>query len=169
MSRVAYPERSWFDPRLVIRESPIHGRGVFTTEFIHAGERLILAGGIIYSSNDWKTGKVRLDPDKYNEGQIDEDLFLATPIEDMDYYFNHSCDPNMWGGAARRDSHPGEEVTTDYALCIFSESYCLEPCWCCTFLCRRRITGNDWKRPDLQRRYGGHFPPFIERRIQQIG
>lgn len=97
MSQSTYPERSWFDPRLEPRPSPIHGRGVFATAYIHAGEQLTIAGGIVFNLHDWKTGKVHLRPDEYNEGQIEEDLFLATPIEDMDYFFNHSCDPNMWG------------------------------------------------------------------------
>jgi hypothetical protein len=169
MRQDAYPARSWFDPRLELRASPIHGRGVFTTAFVGAGERLVVpGGGIFYTIQDWQAGKVRLDPAKYNEAQVDDDLFCATPIDEMDYFFNHSCDPTMWGGVARRDLQPGEEVTTDYALAIFAPNYCLAPCRCGTPLCRGRITGDDWQRTDLQDRYAGHFPPFIERRIQKM-
>lgn len=31
--------------------------------------------------------------------------------EDLNYFFNHSCDPNFWGDAARRDIAAGEEIT----------------------------------------------------------
>jgi hypothetical protein len=168
-SRPLYPESSWFDPRLEIRVSPIHGNGVFATAFIYAGEQIAIAGGIVYSLQEWRTGKLQLNPDRCCESQIDDDLFLAAPIEDMDYFFNHSCDPNMWSGIARLDIRPDEEVTTDYAMHIFSENYCLAPCRCAAPLCRQHITGNDWMRPDLQRRYSGHFPTFIERRLQLMG
>jgi SET domain-containing protein len=150
-----------------MHQSPIHGQGVFATALIHAGERIMIvgSGGIVYSSQDWKMGKVQLDPDKYNESQIGDDLFIATPM-DMAYFFNHSCEPNMWGEHARRDIQPGEEVTTEYALYIFAENYCLAPCRCGSPQCRQRITGNDWRDPELQRRYRGQFPAFIERRMQ---
>jgi hypothetical protein len=167
--QATYPARSWFDTRLERRDSPIHGRGIFTTAFVRAGERLVLSGGgIFYSAQDWQAGRVPLDPGQYDEVQVDDDLFCATPIDELTYFFNHSCDPNMWGGVAQRDLQPGAEVTTEYALSIFAPDYCLAPCRCGTPLCRQRITGDDWQRSDLQHRYAGHFPPFIERRIQQM-
>ncbi len=35
-------------------------------------------------------------------------------------------------------------------------------------LCRTVIRGNDWRRPELQLRYAGHFATFLEARIQRI-
>lgn len=168
--RVSGAEESWFDPRLEVRASSIQGQGVFATAVIQVGEQLVVdgGGGVVYSTQDWATGTVRLDPEKYNEDQIDDDLFRATLI-DMSYFFNHSCAPNMWGGVAQRVVHPGEEVTTDYALSIFAPAYCLAPCRCGAPGCRQRVTGNDWQRPDLQARYSGHFPPFVQRRLQRLG
>ena len=50
----------WFDRRLAMRASPIHGIGTFATDAIHAGERLIwVTGGIVYTSDDWRTGRVQ--------------------------------------------------------------------------------------------------------------
>ncbi len=159
----------WFDGRLVMRQSPIHGTGVFAMELIHAGEQLMqISGGIVYTQEDWKSGRVQLDGTKYNESQLDDDLFLAVP-KSIFYYTNHSCDPNMWGDhIARRDIQPGEELTTDFALFQVFPAYRLEPCLCGSPLCRGKMTGNDWKLPELQRRYQGQFTPYIERLIEQM-
>lgn len=168
--RKEYPVKSWFDTRLEKRASPIDGMGIFATDTIHAGERLQIVGGIVFTIEEWRAGTVPLDPSRaYNEAQLDEDLFLAMPIdEDLNYFFNHSCDPNSWGEIARREIQAGEEITTDYALEITSPDYCLEPCACGSPLCRQKITGSDWKLPELQERYRGHFAPFLERRIVQL-
>ena len=31
------------------------------------------------------------------------------------------------------------------------------------------MTGDDWKLPELQTRYAGHFSPYIQRRIEKRG
>ena len=160
------PVTMWFDRRLVMRASPIHGIGTFATGFIQAGERLIwVSGGIVYSSEDWRTGRVHMAPQQYNESQIGDDLFIATPIS-LYYFVNHSCTPNILNDVAWRDIEAGEEVTTDYAYCEAAPSYRLEPCHCGSALCRGRVTGSDWKLPELQQRYRGYFTPHIERLIR---
>nr|WP_277350059.1 SET domain-containing protein-lysine N-methyltransferase [Nonomuraea sp. FMUSA5-5] len=78
---------------------------------------------------------------------------------------NHSCDPNLWWTgpytlAARRDLRPGEEVTSDYATSTADPGFALD-CRCGTPLCRGRVTGADWRRPDLVRRYGDHWVPAL--------
>jgi len=161
-----YPRKSWFDPRLEKRASPIHGAGIFAAQPIRAGERLAVPGGIVFTSEERSAG-LKLDPSKaYNEAQIGTDLFMLMPIdEDLFYFFNHSCDPNFWGDTARRDIAAGEEITTDYALEMDDESYSLEPCRCGSPMCRQRMTGNDWRLPELQCRYRGHFAVFIEAKL----
>jgi hypothetical protein len=74
----------------------------------------------------------------------------------------------MMNDKAWRDIQAGEEITTDYALCIAAPQYRLEPCRCGSPLCRGCVTGNDWKLPDLQHRYRGCFTHYIERLIQQL-
>lgn len=166
MTYQSEPVTMWFDRRLVMRASPIHGIGTFATEFIPAGERLIwISGGIVYSSEDWQTGRVQMAPEQYNEAQIGDDLFVARPIS-LYYFVNHSCAPNTLNDVAWSDIGAGEEVTTDYAYCEAAPGYRLEPCRCGSALCRGRITGSDWKLPELQRRYRGYFTPYIERLIQ---
>jgi S-adenosylmethionine decarboxylase len=41
-------------------------------------------------------------------------------------------------------------------------------CTCGAPGCRRRVTGSDWQRPELQARYAGHFSPYLERRIARL-
>ncbi|HYF65089.1 MAG TPA: SET domain-containing protein-lysine N-methyltransferase [Herpetosiphonaceae bacterium] len=165
-----YPEHSWFDPRLEKRESPIHGSGVYATAPIKAGELLQRVGGIVFTSAEQASVQARIDPARaYNEGKLDDDLFIVEPIDDgFNYFFNPSCDPNFWGDTARRDIAAGEEITMDYAVEFDDPDYLLEPCRCGTALCRGRLTGQDWRRPDLQERYRGHFIPFLERRIEAL-
>jgi hypothetical protein len=158
----------WFDRRLVMRKSPVHGIGTFATHPIRAGETLFwVSGGIVYTTEDWRTGRVQLEGEMYNEAQIGDDLFVATP-KSLYYYVNHSCDPNMLNHVAWRDIQAGEEITTDYAYGEASPSYRLEPCLCGSSLCRDRVTGDDWKIPELQRRYRGYFTPHIERMIRAL-
>jgi SET domain-containing protein len=163
------PVTMWFDRRLVMRKSPVHGIGTFATHPIRRGERLIwISGGIVYTTADWRSGKIQLAPDQYNESQIGDDLFIATPIS-LYYYVNHSCDPNMLNQTAFRNIQAGEEITTDYASGEASPDYVLEPCLCGSDLCRGRVTGNDWKLPSLQERYRGFFSAHIEQLIRTMG
>jgi hypothetical protein len=62
------------------------------------------------------------------------------------------------------------EVVDDAALRRIAtegklHSWHTDPCACGSPLCRRRVTGNDWRRTDLQQRHAGHFSPFINARI----
>ncbi len=166
MNEQSQPVTMWFDRRLAMRHSPIQGIGTFATHPIAAGERLIwVSGGIVYTTDDWRTGRVLLAGEMYNEGQIGDDLFVATP-KSLYYYVNHSCDPSMLNDVAFRDIAAGEEITTDYAYCEASPNYRLEPCGCGSPLCRGRMTGDDWRIPALQQRYRGYFTPHIERLIR---
>ena len=84
-------------------------------------------------------------------------------------FINHSCDPNVgFAGnivlVAMRDIRPVEELTTDYAL--FDDYDGSMPCQCGAPGCRGVITGHDWQRPDLQRKYRGYFSWYLQRRIQ---
>ena len=59
---------------------------------------------------------------------------------------------------ARRRIDPGEELPVDYALFEANENAIMEwECFCGSPNCRKRVTGQDWRLPELQRRYAGHF------------
>lgn len=102
---------------------------------------------------------------------IGEGVYLAGLPEEPwspDDFMNHSCDPNVWMDdevtlSARRDVGEGEELTADYVLWGSDGDW---SCACDSPLCRGRVTTEDWRLPELQERYEGHFSPFIGRRIE---
>lgn len=143
------------------------GRGVFARERIRAKEVLVVWGGEVVTGDmlsDMSDEKRRVSL------QIEEDLYLVTANEGPADWVNHSCDPN--GGlvgqvvlVALRDIRVGEEISFDYATSDASP-YDEFECGCGAKTCRHRITDDDWKLPELQARYAGHFSPYIQRRIE---
>ena len=91
-------------------------------------------------------------------------------------FFNHSCDPNAGVNGqiflvAVRDINKGEEITFDYAMTI-SESVGSNivfemDCNCGYENCRKKITENDWKLPELRERYAGYFSQYIQDMIDK--
>lgn len=83
---------------------------------------------------------------------------------------NHSCDPTLaWSGeriVAFRDIRAGEELTVDYATAT-TDPAMLVRCHCETYRCRQMVTGDDWRIPEVQRRYAGHFAPAVQRAIEE--
>ena len=66
-----------------------------------------------------------------------------------------------------RDIQAGEELCHDYAMAR-SLTYELK-CRCGSNLCRGIVTGEDWKRKDLQSRYGDYFSSYLLRKIKLLG
>ena len=142
------------------------GRGVFAREKIRAKELLVVWGGEVVTGEslaDMSDDKRRVSL------QIEEDLYLVTGNEGPADWVNHSCDPN--GGlvgqvvlVAMRDIRVGEEISFDYATSDGSP-YDEFECGCGTKTCRRHVSADDWKLPELQARYAGHFSPYVQRRI----
>lgn len=142
---------------------------MFALRAIPPGEEIVRWGGTLYTRAQILAGLA--NPETI--ASIDEDLYLADPAglpAAEDYSLNHSCDPNVWMAdaftlAARRRIEPGEELTADYAMWLYGVDWTLEVCRCGSSLCRGRVSGNDWRLPELQARYAGHFTPQINRLI----
>jgi SET domain-containing protein len=113
----------WFDRRIVLRASTIHGIGTFAIDALRAGEPLIwVTGGLVFSQVEWDAGLVKIDGKLYNEERLSDTLFIATPLA-FHYYLNHSCAPNVVDQSrhptcthyvALRDIAVDEELTADY-------------------------------------------------------
>lgn len=163
---------SWLDPRIEIHSSSIEGRGIFARSVITAGEIIERWGGIPIT--DAELADIASREAGYNSAAIGEGMNLLLAPDDPIGFGNHSCDPNLWMGdattvMARRDIAPNEELTIDYATHTVSAGWCMESdCRCGSPLCRRVITGSDWRRAELQERYAGHFSPFINTRIREM-
>jgi hypothetical protein len=134
---------------------------------------VVIWGGTVYTRREIEEG--RAAPGSWVA--ISEDRYLGSPPgspEDPADLMNHSCDPNVWMEdevtlVARRDVRAGEELTADYAMFEADEGYVMPwACGCGSRLCRHTITGRDWRLPELQERYGGHFSPFLNARIERL-
>jgi len=100
-----------------------------------------------------------------------EDLHLVLPPGQPNHYGNQSCDPNLWwAGAytlvARQPIAAGDEVTSDYATSTGLADFAMA-CSCRSSLCRGIVTGDDWRRPELQALYGDHWIPALLDRIRR--
>jgi SET domain-containing protein len=135
--------RIWADRRLVLRASPIQGIGAFATESIEAAVVLTrVTGGLVVTAAERAAGLSDLAVELYAEDQLAPDLFRVWP-KFIDYYFNHSCEPNVVEIAAdgtqvtARIIAAGEELTIDY-LYQPGGRWPDEPCRCGSDRCRNR-------------------------------
>jgi SET domain-containing protein len=179
MGTFDYRPDDWMDPRIEVRPSPIHTQGMFAAAPIRQGEVVNIWGGTLLltekdiagsKKSEWRAGG-------YAWATIGEGLYLARPLgedrRDPTNFINHSCDPNVWMQdevtlVARRNIAVDEELTVDYAMFEGDEDWVGRfECRCSSHLCRGGLTGKDWRRTDLQQRYGQHFSPFINQRIRQ--
>ena len=161
----------YMSPKLAVEPMPEkNGFGVVAKEPIAAGETVVVWGGRIF---DRATVAQMNDRERIYVLQVEEDLFLAAdgPVEAAEYV-NHSCHPNVgvhgqMALVALRDIAPGEEICFDYAMSESNE-FTEFPCACGAENCRGQVSGSDWRRPELQRRYAGHFSPYLQRKIDAM-
>jgi uncharacterized protein len=164
--------RSYRSPKTEVRESSIHGRGLFATVDIEKDEIVAVKGGHIVTREMLREITPRLGP---VEIQIDSDLYIA-PVtqeerEGSMLYSNHSCDANLGMRGeitfvAMRAIRAGEELTHDWAT-TDDDDYSVK-CKCGSANCRGTLTGKDWQRPKLQARYAGYFSAHLTEKIARL-
>ena len=164
------PNLSYISPKAVVRESPIQGRGLFALEAIKRAEIVCIKGGHIFDRQTLRQVQESLGP---AEIQIAEDLFIgplsADEREGSMIFSNHSCDPNIGVQGqiifvAMRYIEAGEELTHDWAT-TDDDSYEME-CNCGAASCRKVITGQDWRRKDLQEKYRDYMSWYLQQKIK---
>ena len=165
------PNLSFISPKAEVRGSRIHGRGLFAREPFAPGEVVCVKGGYVFGRETLRSmgGWYRSA-----EIQVAEDLFIG-PLAESEregsmVFSNHSCDPNIGVRGqivfvALRAVEAGEELTHDWAT-TDDDDYRLD-CNCGSALCRRTITGQDWRRPDLRAKYRGLFSSYLEDKIRK--
>jgi SET domain-containing protein len=164
---------SYRSPKTEVRESKIHGHGLFATADIAKDEIVAVKGGHIVDRETLRREITpRLGP---VEIQIDDNLFIA-PVTDEErelsmLYSNHSCDANLGirgeiTFVAMRDIPAGQELTHDWAT-TDDDDYSVE-CKCGSPNCRGTVTGKDWQRPQLQKRYAGYFSAYLADKIARM-
>jgi hypothetical protein len=176
-------------PKVSVTTGGIHGRCWFANDDIKKGDKIWWNDPSITNYRKEKALTVDFQTfatwpkdkqDKFMElaYQIDENTLEGFPEgvelpEDFvkENYVNHCCDGNCWFEGddlivASRDIAKGEEINYDYALTETSSYFSLN-CLCGKALCRKNVTGDDWKLPELQARYGNHFLPYILKLIEE--
>lgn len=163
---------SYRSSKTEVRQSPIHGRGLFALAAIARGEIVAVKGGHIISRAQLREITPELGP---VEIQIGDGVYIA-PVtaeerEGSMLYSNHSCAANLGMRGeitfvALRDIAAGEELTHDWAV-TDDEDYSVT-CNCGAPNCRGTLTGKDWQRPDLQQRYAGYFSAYLAGKIAKL-
>jgi len=164
---------SYLSPKTEVRDSKIHGRGLFATADIAKDEIVAVKGGHVVKREQLREKITpRLGP---VEIQIADDLFIApVTVEEREgsmLYSNHSCDANLGirgeiTFVAMRDIRAGEELTHDWAT-TDDDEYSVT-CKCGAPACRGTLTGKDWQRPELQKRYAGYFSAHLADKIARL-
>ncbi len=153
-----------------VRESTIGGeleRSVHAAAPIEAGTIVVVLGGYATPGALFE----QLDESRQRHSlQVGDDMYLVCGEHFTGADFiNHSCQPNLGflgdiNLVALRDIAAGEELAFDYSMSD-SSSYDEFECHCQAPECRGKVTGQDWREPELQARYRGHFSGYLQRKI----
>ena len=165
---------SWFGPNVEKRTSAIQGRGLFVRVPIAAGEVVAVKGGAIMDRAAFARVRDQVSP---AEIQIEDDLYIAPrraeEVEANILCLNHSCRPNVGVRGqitfvAMHAIAAGAELTIDYAM-IDGDPAERMACACGAPECRGTVTGDDWRRPELQQRYRTFFSRYLQERFAPSG
>lgn len=145
------------------------GKGLFTLQGFRKGDVLVVFGGRAVTRKTLD----QISPSLGRHAlQVGKNLFLLQQAFEDGEYINHSCEPNLGVEGqitlvAMRDIEAGEEVCFDYAMVDMSDADEFL-CLCGSQLCRKKVTGEDWRLQDLQERYKGYFGAHVQRAIEEI-
>lgn len=160
---------SYLSPGLIDRSAGgMKGIGTFALRNFTKGEVLAVFGGNVITYEGLEECSAER---KSNCIQITETLYLVPTSVGPGDHINHSCSPNagIHGQivlVAMRDIQADEEICYDYAMTDTSD-YDEFECLCNTSDCRKRITGSDWKIPELQRKYEGYFSSYVQNLLKR--
>jgi hypothetical protein len=167
------PNLSYLSPKTAVRESRIHGRGLFAAAPIARGEVVAIKGGYVFDAATRRTLQERVGP---AEIPIADGFFIG-PVAAEEraggmIWSNHSCEPNIGVQGqivfvAMRDIRAGEELTHDWATTDDDPDEM--QCRCGAASCRGTVTGQDWRRKDLQAKYRGYMAWYLQAKIDAGG
>jgi SET domain-containing protein len=159
---------NWLTPKAQMRVTPGKGSGSFATSKISKGEIVASFGGNVIDHSEL----AKYLHDRVSRSlQLNNDTYLLSGnIPEPGDMINHSCEPNCGIAGtssveAIREIEIGEEITFDYAM-TDSSKYDEFICACEKSGCRKKITGIDWQKEELQARYKTYFSSYIEKLIK---
>ena len=156
---------SYISPKATVRESAIHGLGLFAVEPLARDEIVCVKGGYIFDRERLREVEPLLGA---AEIQIGADLFIGALSEEERegcmIFSNHSCEPNLGVRGqivfvSMGEIAAGEELTHDWAM-TDNDTYAIE-CRCGAAACRSIVTGQDWRTSDLQEKYAGYISSYM--------
>ena len=152
------PKRNALNAQAVeVRQSTVHGHGVFAVRTLRAGQEVAPYTGLRYAPDEahdsWD------DQLTYLFGLSDGSMIDGAQGGNATRHINHACEPNVeaiesYDAAgelivtihAIRAIRAGEELFLDYALDVYGEDPACYPCRCGTAGCRGSLaapTGED--------------------------
>jgi hypothetical protein len=155
------------------------GNAIFAKTDIKKDTVLFVMGGYILDieTENKLTGIVSDKPIELSEN------FSIGPMKASDlpkmpqHYVNHSCNPNTgFDGqvfmVSMKKIKKGDEIVYDYGMIMHtnkdSNSYFEFDCVCEEKMCRGKIGENDWRNPDLQKKYNGYFQYYLQKKINKL-
>jgi SET domain-containing protein len=144
--------------RISVRNSPIHGRGVFALKRIPKGTRIIEYKGMLITDKeaDRRYSRIQAHSPHTMLLSVDDGLVIdATRKGNSARWINHSCAPNCEIEEerhrifieSRRDISAGEELTYDYNLQIGEKHTKTakreHACFCGSRRCRGTMLGEE--------------------------
>lgn len=160
---------NWLSPKAEARKTEKKGWGTFAIAPISEGETVASFGGYAVTKNELRNYTLERISRSI---QISDELYLVPgETSEPGDQVNHSCNPNcgLLGATvvvALKDIQIGEEISYDYAMSD-SDPYDEFVCECKSSNCRKLITGKDWKKPDLQKKYDGFFSSYLQQKIKK--
>ena len=160
---------SYVSPKVEKRDINGRGYGLFAKDFISKGEIVSISGGIIITKDDFE----KLKSEQLDYAYHITDDFLICPLNPSDpsddWRMNHCCHPNCGVKGqiifvAMQDIEINDELTFDYAMTETDPRYDID-LKCDKSNCRNKFTGNDWRLPELQKKYKSYFSLYIQEKI----
>lgn len=160
------PPYSDFMIPVEIRDSTVHGKGLFALRKTKPGQHILTWGGQLFSSDEIDSGKHL----EHTAIQISHSQWIALPKNShrqLDDYMNHSCAPNVGLVSkheiiATEDIKLGDELVADYSSWLNDPEYTLNPCLCNSKYCRHIISGLEWKKLEYALSHWKILSPYIK-------
>lgn len=167
------PKKTRFFVDVELRDSAIHGTGVFCCEAIEAGQEVCVWGGQVYTKEDHSLGLIP----PHTGIRISENTWLGGEKDiprTADDFMNHSCDPNtaLRGThtlVAKHDISAGAELTADYSTWLNDPGYELNACKCGAVRCRGGISGVEWKNPSYASANYQYLSDYLRTLVGKVG
>jgi uncharacterized protein len=155
----------WLHPDVAVGPSEVAGRGLFATADLAAGTVVSRLGGTLVDTAELRR-LLAIGASYVDSVVVDADVHLLLAPGSDNRFGNHACDPNLgwvdeFSLATLQPVPAGTELLHDYAMSTVEPDFVLR-CHCRSYRCRQMVEGTDWRIPQLQRRYAGHWAPRVQ-------